>query len=421
MEKIFADSSLQSWRSSSNVLTTNKMFELPLRQKERQILHVDADAFFASVEQVINPELRGKPVLVGGSSKKFGIVSAASYEARRFGIKTGMPMYKAVQMCPKAKVVCGHFEVYRRFSRGMYRIFLNHTPEVEMASIDEGYLDLTGCEQMNGRSALDSAKAIAMEINKKLGISVSCGLSTSKTVSKVASSQNKPHKLTFVPPGKEAGFLASLDLRAIPGIGPRTCLALNRAGFYRVGDLSGISFAEVQSRLGIEGIALWKRCLGFDDSPVNSGASLPKSISKERTFYRSVNSREVCLRTLRELLRKVLKKLRGYKMKAHTVNLKIKYKDLFVNSKRPFRSEAFQVHLPISSSCDSQIFPFVKKLFLENVENEPVRLLGVGVSTLTQQYNLSLFERSNQQEKLFFAIDSVQNLYGDGSVVYGVE
>ena len=398
------------------------MFQLPLRQKERQILHVDADAFFASVEQVVNPNLRGKPVLVGGSSKKFGIVSAASYEARRYGIKTGMPMYRAVKMCPKAEVVCGHFEVYRRFSKGMYRIFSKYTPEVEMASIDEAYLDLTGCELMNNMSSIEMAKAIAMEINKKLGISVSCGLSSSKTVSKVASSQNKPHKLTVVPYGKEADFLADFKLRAMPGIGPRTAEWLERAGFQVLGDISQLSLAEVQSKLGVEGIHLWKKAMGIDDSPVASGTSLPKSISKERTFYRTVDSRQVCVAALRVLLAKVLKKLRGHEMKAYTVNLKIRYKDYFVNKAKPYRSVALQENLSLASNLDSQIFPVVKRMFLENIENSPVRLLGVGVSGLTQQYNLSLFERSTQsQEKLFHAIDSSKNLYGENSILYGVE
>ena len=397
------------------------MFELPLRQKERHILHIDADAFFASVEQVINPELRGKAVIVGGSSKKYGIVSAVSYEARKYGIKTGMPIYQAVKQCPSAEVVCGHFEVYQRFSRGMYRIFSKYTPEVEMASIDEAYLDITGCGLMNRKSPIEIAKAIATDINKKLGISVSCGLSSSKTVSKVASSNHKPHKLTVVPFGKEVHFLAPFELRALPGIGPRTCESLQRAGFYTLGDLSGISLAEVQSRLGVAGIYLWKKALGVDDAPVLSGCSLPKSISKERTFYKTVNSREVCLSTLRSLLSKVLKKLRAHQMKAYTVNLKIRYKDYFVNQKKPFRNVAFQQNLALASACDSQIFPVIKRLFLENIENEPVRLLGVGVSTLTQQYNLSLFERNHEQEKLFTAIDTVKNLYGEESVVYGVE
>ncbi len=257
------------------------MFNLPLKQNKRQILHIDADAFFASVEQILNPKLRGKPVLVGGPSSTKGIVSAASYEAREFGIYSGMPMYLAKRRCPKATVVPGHFDAYRDFSKRMYQIFTRHTPDVEMGSIDEAYLDITGHADAFGESPELFTKMILMEIYGKLGISVSCGLASSKTVAKVASSQNKPHKLTVVPYGSEQKFLAPLQLRALPGIGPRTFAGLSSHGLSKLGDLSNMNMNEVLKRFGIWGIPLWKRSMGIDNSKVISTHSLPKSISKD--------------------------------------------------------------------------------------------------------------------------------------------
>ena len=226
------------------------MFELSCRQEERHICHVDADAFFAAVEQVLNPRLKGKPVLVGGPSETSGIVSACSYEAKRLGVKTAMPMYLAKRKCPSAVVVAGNFDVYRDFSRRMYEIFMKYTPEVEMASIDEAYLDISGFEKVYRKNYVEIARSILMDVYKKLGISVSCGLSSSKTVSKVASSNNKPHKLTVVPFGKERAFLADLPLNAIPGIGVKTCEKLERFGFKKVVDVAKLSVNGVLDLLG---------------------------------------------------------------------------------------------------------------------------------------------------------------------------
>ncbi|MEK7672762.1 MAG: DNA polymerase IV [Patescibacteria group bacterium] len=402
------------------------MFRLKLLQKKRHVLHMDADAFFASVEQVLNPTLRGKAILVGDVSGTKGIVSAASYESRACGVYSGMPMYQAVRKCPKAIIVPGHFEAYRDFSSKMYQIMLDFTPEVEMASIDEAYMDLTGCELMHKLPPQEIARKILYTINRKLGLSVSGGLASSKTVSKVASSTNKPHKLTIVPYGKEAGFLAPLKLKCMPGVGRKTLPLLEAHGFQTIGDISKLTMEEVKEKFGLHGIALWKRCLGIDNSPVVSTYSLPKSISKEHTFYESTYSKDVCLKQMKELSEMVFKKLRMHKMKARTVFIKIRYKS---NEKKEasasyyslFKEFSWQKNLDIPACTDSKLFPLIKELFLSNFSNQdPIRLIGIGVSNLIQNYNLSLFQGNNEEEKLFTKIDMIKEVYGDEALRYGV-
>ncbi|MDA1060775.1 MAG: DNA polymerase IV [bacterium] len=396
------------------------MFQLPLEQTKRQILHIDADAFFASVEQILNPKLRSKPLLVGGPNSTRGIVSAASYEARAFGIKSGMPMYLAKKKCPKAVVVPGHFDAYRDFSKRIYQILIKHTPDVEMASIDEAYLDITGYPEMFGESPELFAKMILMETYGKTGISVSCGLASNKTVAKVASSQNKPHKLTVVPYGSEKKFLAPLELRALPGIGPRTYSLLEKFGLRKLGDFSALSLAEVMDHFGIQWIPLWKRSMGIDNSQVISSASLPKSISKERTFYQSVSDNRACLKKLKELAAMVFAKLRSHNLKARTVFVRIRYKR-GPGGRDSFDDFTFQKVLEIPSSMDSKLFPAIKDLFLRNVENgEVVRLVGIGVTQLYQNYNLNLFENDEGEDNLFYTIDRVNKLYGDNKLRYGI-
>ncbi len=400
------------------------MYTLPIKQEKRDILHIDADAFFASVEQVLNPQLRGKPVLIGGSRTK-GIVSTASYEAKRFGIHSGMAMYLAIKRCPQATVVKGNFQAYRDFSRRMHQIFQDFTDEVEMSSIDEAYLDVTGLKLMKKASAYEIAKNILMTVYQELGISVSCGLASNKTVAKVASSENKPHKLTHVPFGKERGFLAPLPLRAIPGIGAQTFLALKRFGLQKIGDLSELSSSEVIDRFGVNMIPIWKKSIGADNRPVIANRSLPKSISKEKTFFESHPYRKEHLKILRQLLGLVLIKLRAYDMKANTVFLKIRYKaedDGRDGKKRkPFDDNSFQVSLGGVKSLDTQIFPIVQKLFLEKIERRrKIRLIGVGVSNLLKNYNLSLFKEDTEREmKLFKAYDGLRKVYGEEVLQYG--
>ncbi|MBI4234683.1 DNA polymerase IV [Candidatus Peregrinibacteria bacterium] len=436
------------------------MFDIHLHQRQRHILHIDADAFFASVEQILNPALRGKAVLVGGPTDTNGIVSAASYEARKFGIKSGMAMYLAKRKCPGAIVVHGNFDAYRNFSRRMYKIFCEFTPDVEMASIDEAYLDITGCcrgegwametvqSTVSGRISVTGdtfcdhdnheaetlARRILMEIYKKLGLSVSCGMASSKMVAKVASSTYKPHKLSIVPYGKERDFLAPLQLRAMPGIGPKTFEVLSRVGLTTLGNLSSMKMTEVIDKLGVGAVGLWKRACGVDNSEVISTQALPKSISKEHTFYQRETSKKNLLRELKNLSVMVFEKLRKYRMKASTICIKIRYfregassqwhrDNAQIENLKPniFQDFSFQKHLDFPTCSDKKLFMFAKNLFLENLADEPVRLIGIGVSGLKQNYNLTIFERDEEEEGLFYSIDKIRQAYGEDALKYGVD
>ncbi len=390
---------------------------IPIKKRKRYILHVDADAFFATVEQVLNPALKGKALIVGGPSKTKGIVSAASYEAKKYGIYSGMPMYLATKQCPKAVVVPPHFPAYSDFSKRMYEIFCLYTPEVEMASIDEAYLDITGCELMHKKRPSEIARSILMEVNKKLGISVSGGLASSKIVAKAASSLNKPHKLTVVPFGREKKFLEKLSLRDLPGIGPKTFEKLQRFGFEKVGDLSKRNISELIDEFGIEILTLWKHSLGIDDSDVISTHEKQKSISREHTFYAAPRM-ETVLKMLKELSADVCEKLRRSRLKAMTITIVIKYR-----VERKFIYSSFQKTLAQASSLDSEIWPQVKKFFQEKVDwDKEIRLIGVGVAKLKENYNLSLFGGdTREKERLFLAVDKMKNLYGDGALRYGAD
>lgn len=414
------------------------MFHLPLNQERRHILHIDADAFFASVEQILNPGLKGKAVLVGGPSGTRGIVSAASYEARKFGIHAGMAMYMATRKCPHGIVVPGNFEAYRKFSRRMYEIFTRYTPDVEMASIDEAYLDISGCKEMHKLDYPEIARAILMEVYRKLGLSVSCGMASSKVVAKVASGQNKPHKLTVVPYGAEARFLAPLPLKALPGIGPKTFEVLERVGLQTLGELAALSLNDVMEKFGVQGIPLWKRAQGIDDSEVIAAHALPKSISKENTFYEKIVTKETAVKFLQELSGEVFAKLRASGLRARTICVKIRYKNneatkggtdsSVVNTVSPldrrrviFTDFSFQQNLDFPTSLDSKLWPQVKKLFLKNLDaGEQLRLVGVGVTNLVQNYNLNLFDNDDVQEKLFSQIDKMKKMQGKESVRYGI-
>lgn len=406
------------------------MFKIPINKLRRHILHIDADAFFASVEQILNPTLKGKPVLVGGPDKSHGIVSAASYEARKFGVKSAMPMYLALRKCPNAVVVSGNFQAYRDFSRRMYRILLEFTPDVEMASVDEAYLDISGCEEMHKLPASMIARRILFKIYRDLGLSVSCGLSSSKTVAKTASSINKPHKLTTVPYGKEVEFLAPLRLDKLPGIGPKTFYLLQKFGLEKIGDLSAMSSDAVMETFGIRMIPLWKKSMGIDNSRVISDAPLPKSISKEHTFYEQDIGVKLCLERLKELSVQVFQKLRGYGMKAGTIFVKIRYRssgnsgnesNMGSFGRRDFFTDfSFQEHVGVPSNVDKELFPLVKALFLKNFHPEiSVRLIGIGVTNLKKNYNLDLFA-DRRHEKLFSSLDKVREIYGEDALKYGI-
>jgi len=216
---------------------------------QRWIIHVDYDAFFTSVEELLNPDLRGKPVLVGGSPEGRGVVASCSYPARVFGVRSAMPMARALRLCPQAVVVRGHYRVYSQYSRKIMSMFDEITPLVEQVSIDEAFLDVTGCERLWG-SAEEIAGMIQRRVQDELGLSVSLGVATAKIVAKMACQSGKPHGLVLVPPGHEAAFLAPLAIEKLWGVGQVTSSYLRSLGINTISDLAEYPAAALERALG---------------------------------------------------------------------------------------------------------------------------------------------------------------------------
>ncbi|MGO9208944.1 MAG: DNA polymerase IV, partial [Terriglobales bacterium] len=296
----------------------------------RTVFHLDMDAFFVSVEELFDPSLKGKAVVVGGQRNERGVVSAASYEARRFGVHSAMPLRTAARQCPHASFVDGHPERYREYSHKVYCVLGRFSPKVEMASIDEAYLDMTGTERLHG-PPLRAAHALHAAIKGETRLNCSIGIATSRLVAKVSSDQAKPNGVLWVLPGEEACFLAPLDVRKIPGVGKVLEKSLHDLGIRKVGDLAALDESFLDERFGKWGLALAGKARGLDaggwfDSEIGENDQ-PKSISHEHTFNQDTASVEQLESTLARLSEMVCRRLREHGLYARTVQLKLRYKD----------------------------------------------------------------------------------------------
>ncbi len=287
------------------------------------ILHVDMDAFFVSVELLAHPELRGLPVVVGGQPDQRGVVSAASYEARRYGIQSAMPLRTAGRLCPDAVFLDGHHQLYAEWSDRVAAILAKYSPVVEMVSIDEAYLDLAGTERLNG-APLAAAHKLLLEIGEKTGLPCSAGLARTRLVAKVASDQAKPHGLLWVPAGMEAEFLAPLGVRKIPGIGKVTEAALKSLGIETLGKLAAVPLEKLEGTFGQWGTALYRKARGQDSYEFFVDAE-PKSVSNNHTFPFDTDDRTALGSTLSHLCQKAAKRLREAGLEARTLTLTIRY------------------------------------------------------------------------------------------------
>ncbi len=380
----------------------------------RWILHVDADAFFASVEQVLCPELAGKPVIVGGDPDDRSVVASASYEAKAYGVKTAMPLAEARRLCPQAVFLRGKFENYRKMSDRMRGVFYSFTPDIEMASLDEAYLDLTGCKRIYGHP-FDAADSIKRAVKDATGLNVSVGVASSRLVAKVASDYAKPNAITCVMPGFEAAFLKPLGLRDLPGVGPRTFERLGRYNFKTIGDLQVISEAVLAAALGPSGQALAERASGRDFSEVEE-AAYPKSISRETTFHEDTAERGLVEAMLSYLTERAAGKLRSIGMSARTVTVKLRYSDFSTCHK------ARSLREPSTHDCDFKGLALVlfDELFTRRMR---IRNVGVALSSLApgMPHQATLFDESGFQrrERLYRGIDSVRERFGFSSILTG--
>src|SRR5580658_9748935 len=381
----------------------------------RTIFHVDMDAFFVSVEEIFDPSLKGKPVVVGGKSDERGVVSAASYAARKFGVHSAMPLRTAYKLCPQAIFVEGHPDRYRDCSKQVFAVLQSFSPLVEMASIDEAYLDMTGTERLYG-PPLRAAHLLHQRMKADTRLNCSVGIATSRLVAKITSDQAKPNGVLWVVPGHEAAFLAPLDVRKVPGVGKVTEKNLHSMGIRKVGDLARLDEAFLEQRFGKWGMALAGKSRGLDaggwfDTEIGEDAG-PKSISHEHTFHEDTADMEKIEPTLARLSEMVGRRLREQGLQARTIQLKLRFADFSTITRAHSVARATQL--------DTEIFDEVRALFQHNWKpGAKVRLLGVHVSgwdSGTAQLDLLDGDRHERWKQALAAADRMRDRFGESAV-----
>jgi DNA polymerase-4 len=339
----------------------------------RDILHLDLDAFYASVEVLDDPTLRGKPVIVGGSERR-GVVCAASYEARKFGVRSAQPTATAKRLCPKGVFLPVRMERYREASERVFGIFHRYSPLVEAISIDEAFLDVTGTRRLFGTPE-EIARKIKAAVLRETGLTVSAGVAASKLVAKIASDLRKPDGLTVVPHGKEREFLAPLPVGRLWGVGKVTQKALHGMGVETIGDLSRIPVGALAKAFGKHGVLLHELSLGIDDREVTPGQEA-KSVGHEETYPEDLVEMEPIRRELLSLATRVAERLRRHGVKGRTVTLKVRYRDFTLITRA--------VTLPRAVDDGGEIYRSILSLLPKTkAGSRPVRLLGISLSGLS--------------------------------------
>jgi DNA polymerase-4 len=359
-------------------------------------LHIDMDAFFASVEQVLDPRLKGKAVIVGGRSGR-GVVTSASYEARKFGVHSAMPGFQARELCPRGIFLPNRRRVYAEFSAKVFAILEEYSPEVHALSIDEGLVDLTGTERLFG-PPLKTADVMIRRIENELGLPSSAGLSTSRVTAKIAATLAKPHGLIYVPAGSEKDFLAPLPVEMIPGVGPKTHKTLNQRGLKTIGDL--LNRAEFAARY-LDLTVSEERTHRHDHS-----------VGNETTLDKPLKNIAEMEEVIWELVEEVGGRLRREEMYARCLTVKIRYSN--------FHTITRSRTLPSPTCFDKEIFEVVSDLLRQNLtQGRAVRLLGVSASALQSSgWQEPLLNRDKRQsfERLYKGIDDLRHKYGENSI-----
>ncbi|MDG1277729.1 MAG: DNA polymerase IV [Algoriphagus sp.] len=376
---------------------------------KRNIVHMDLDSYFVSVERLFDSRLNGKPILIGGSGDR-GVVASCSYEARKFGVHSAMPMRTARQLCPEALIIRGDFEKYSQKSHEVTEIIREEVPLFEKSSIDEFYIDMTGMDRFFGCFKL--SQQIRERIIKETGLPISLGLSANKTVSKVATGEAKPNNAKQILLGEEKPFLAPLSVRKIPMIGEKTSQTLYNMGVKKVLTLQQMPAELLQATFGKNGTMIWEKANGIDTSPVTP-YSEAKSISTENTFEQDTIDVRMLEATLVAMCEQLTGKLRLNGQLTACVSVKIRYSD--------FDTHTTQQRIPYSSA-DHTLIPLVKELFRKLYNRRMlIRLIGVRFSSLVYgNYQISLFEDTQEQINLYQALDKINGKFGEKSVCRAV-
>ena len=373
----------------------------------RVVMHADMDAFYAAVEQRERPELRGKPVIVGGSRDGRGVVTAASYEARAFGVRSAMPSRQAARLCPQAEFVPGRMDLYAEVSSRVMDLFRSYTPLVEPLSLDEAFLDVTGCERRYGTPA-EIANHLRAAVREREDLPISVGVAATKSVAKIASQVAKPDGCRVIPPGTESAFLDPLPVRMVWGIGPKTAAKLGRQGVTTIGDLARIAPERVHAGFGGTAAQAAVRSRGIDPRAVTPSRGR-RSVGNEVTFDRDVDDRTVVVDYLQQLAEHVGQRLRAKHLRARTISVKVRYAD--------FRTITRQTTVGAALDIGAVIFALARELFLRVARAHDVyRLVGVHATALEgfdyRQLPLRPAE-SRERRRLDEAQDRIRQRFGD--------
>lgn len=374
--------------------------------------HLDLDAFFVSVEQVLDPSLNGKPVIVGADPQGRGVVTACSYEARKFGLHSAMPIGKAYKLCPHGIYLRGHLKEYQSYSEAVENILRKYAPILQQASIDEFCMDFTGCEKIYGNLFM-FASYLQREIWDELSLPCSIGIGSNKTIAKIASDCMKPKGITYVLPGMEKDFLAPMPVETIPGVGKVTMKSLHNKGFHLIGDIANIPQDYFSTTFGKYGVYLWEKANGKGTEYLTISHER-KNISKETTFYEDVVNEKIIEQTIFRLTGKICQTLRNENWRTGTVNIKLRNSD-FVTITRAKTIKP--------TSDDKIIYETARNLFNDAYKKgSAIRLIGVHLSNLTTfaEQEILFEDEDMRRNKMLKAVDSLRTKYGFKSVQVGV-
>ncbi|MEX2237203.1 MAG: DNA polymerase IV [Dehalococcoidia bacterium] len=379
----------------------------------RTILHVDLDAFYVGVEVARRPELAGKPVVVAGSSAHRGVVLSASYEARAFQIDSGMPSGRAVRLCPQATFVPPDFKAYRQASEAFMAVLKDYSPRVEPTSLDEAYIDYTGCEPIHG-PARAAAEALRQRVREAISVRASVGIGPSRVVAKVASAAAKPDGVLEIAPGGEAAFFAPLSIRKLPGIGPKAQQRLEAIGIQTLGQLATLGDDFLARNLGNYGAELKLRAQGIDAGSIHEGRPANRSVSRSETFPADTRDPAYLRPILQRQAQSLAEDVRGQGKRARTVTLQLKYAD-FVSISR-------SVTLAQATGSEDVIFGAADALLARELEHDPreIRLIGTHLGNLVDGAQLDLFGDEGERENLAGVLASLRQRFGKDAVRRGL-